>query len=1066
MAREHISSASDSGGARRTAAVLAVLLLSASALAPASIAAADGLGDPASVFAAAGNTDETTVANDETTTVGDDNDTTTVANDESVTIRGRVEDADADPVANETVRLERDGNLTGENSTDGTLADENRTDERGRYDLQGERNRSYELTFRQSDENVSDRQSDGIARDGIPAVYAVGQVNASTNLTRNVSLPAASVLNVTVEAENGTRVENATVRVTHAREGANATVIGRTDERGRLTVGGRVGVEVAGNVTVAVDAPNASLSDAEVALSVANATERTVVLDLNDSEPPTLRYDVGPNPVNVSEPVTFDASGSTDESGIAETTWTIEGQPWNTRRVSDSFSEPGNYSVELSATDWAGNENNTTVSVTVVDERDPEAALAVNATTALTNESVEFDASNATDNHRIAEYRWDFDGDGTPDRNTTDPTVSHAYARNGTYDATVVVVDETGNRANATRQITVEFPPPTANFSVTTLEPEEGESVTFDASPSTAVTGIENYTWTFEGGQQVPGERVFTTSFPDSGTYNVTLTVTDERGRTDERTRTIEVPNEPPAADAGENRSVVAGTAVSLDGRYSTDPDDDFSLRWNQTAGPSVNLSNASAAEPSFTAPEVNETTVLRFELTVTDTHGVTDEDSVAVTVAPRTEPNVSHAPANPVVGESVTFAANRSGDYRWDFDGDGTPEATTEAANVTNATATHAFDAAGEYNVTLIDAVGREVVHAVNVTRANASDADAGGNATDSGGNTTDSGGNATSSGGTSGSTSTGGGSGGTSGGGGTGGVTGSSAGTGDTGSTGGGTGGTGGQSGAATGGDSATGASSDSRNGADSDGQSAESPPSPTAVTVERVREGVLASVENATADDPAKVRLPEEFGGNDSAFEAVTVVPDGASNFSLSVSRSATRPEGTPSSGADAVLSYLEVEKRNVTNAEIASARFRFRVSAAALDASGVSPEAVTLYRYSGGTWEALATSLVGEQGGTYRFEAVSPGFSVFAVGLENGSAGADDGTATGTTETGTPDDEGDGGEASATSEPGGAENGETTGTEQDGGVGGVDSNTLLLGLFAAALLAAALWGYLLS
>jgi PGF-pre-PGF domain-containing protein len=238
---------------------------------------------------------------------------------------------------------------------------------------------------------------------------------------------------------------------------------------------------------------------------------------------------------------------------------------------------------------------------------------------------------------------------------------------------------------------------------------------------------------------------------------------------------------------------------------------------------------------------------------------------------------------------------------------------------------------------------------------------------------------------------------------------------------------------------------------------------------VTVEQVQDGVRASVENASEDDPIAVQLPEEFAGNGSAFETVSVVSDAASNFSLSISPSADRPEETPSPAADAVLSYLDVEKRNVTNAEISSARFRFRVSADALDEAGATPESVTLYRYSDGEWTTLATIPAGEQNGTYRFEAISPGFSTFAIGLADSARGSDDGSAADATETTTRTEGNEDEGATATADSEGtddsedAKNADSGETEQDGGV---DSNTFLLGLFVVALVGAALWGYLLS
>lgn len=74
-----------------------------------------------------------------------------------------------------------------------------------------------------------------------------------------------------------------------------------------------------------------------------------------------------------------------------------------------------------------------------------------------------------------------------------------------------------------------------------------------------------------------------------------------------------------------------------LNGSASSDPDpgDAISFSWAQIAGPAVTLSSATSDKPTFTAPTVTATTVLTFQLTVTDTGGLSASDSVNVTVNP-----------------------------------------------------------------------------------------------------------------------------------------------------------------------------------------------------------------------------------------------------------------------------------------------------------------------------------------------------------------------------------------------------------------------------------------------
>lgn len=91
--------------------------------------------------------------------------------------------------------------------------------------------------------------------------------------------------------------------------------------------------------------------------------------------------------------------------------------------------------------------------------------------------------------------------------------------------------------------------------------------------------------------------------------------------------------NTAPTADAGADQTVVELGVVSLDGSASADLDGDIlTFAWSQTAGPDAPLSDATAEQPTFTAPDVGAPTVLSYQLTVDDG---TDSsmDSVDMTV-------------------------------------------------------------------------------------------------------------------------------------------------------------------------------------------------------------------------------------------------------------------------------------------------------------------------------------------------------------------------------------------------------------------------------------------------
>ena len=117
----------------------------------------------------------------------------------------------------------------------------------------------------------------------------------------------------------------------------------------------------------------------------------------------------------------------------------------------------------------------------------------------------------------------------------------------------------------------------------------------------------------------------------------------------------------PPVADAGIDQSVQAGASVTLNGSGSSDPDNDIvSYQWSQTAGTSVNLSNASATQPTFTAPTGGGS--LTFELTVTDSDNNQDTDICVVDIVAIAYPPIADAGLDQTVDEGTPVTLNASG--------------------------------------------------------------------------------------------------------------------------------------------------------------------------------------------------------------------------------------------------------------------------------------------------------------------------------------------------------------------------------------------------------------------
>src|SRR3989442_6321666 len=162
----------------------------------------------------------------------------------------------------------------------------------------------------------------------------------------------------------------------------------------------------------------------------------------------------------------------------------------------------------------------------------------------------------------------------------------------------------------------------------------------------------------------------------EGGTLAFDLTVNDDKGqtRTDSVNIVIQNINRPPVADAGLDRTVNAGTLIGLNGTGSSDPDNDsLTYSWTQINGTSVGLTGAKTATPSFAAPLVDaDGEILTFRLTVTDHDGLTDSDTVIITISPLpvvNQPPVANAGPDRTVKEGALVTLDGTGSS--DPDGD-----------------------------------------------------------------------------------------------------------------------------------------------------------------------------------------------------------------------------------------------------------------------------------------------------------------------------------------------------------------------------------------------------------
>jgi len=357
------------------------------------------------------------------------------------------------------------------------------------------------------------------------------------------------------------------------------------------------------------------------------------------SEPPVA--DAGPDQlVDLGDTVTLDGTGSGDpEDDPLDHGWTQTAGPavslTGATTATPTFTSPegpATLTFELTVTDDAGLTDTDTVDVVVNGK--PTASSGLDQLVAP-SATVTLDGTASTDpDGDTIRYQW---------TQTFGPSVALAGATTATPTFTapdgsaelrfrLIVRDRRGRFGTDFVHVVVDGGPPTANA---------GPDRTVDADAVVTLSGGTpggglRYQWNQTSGPAVTlsgaGSADATFTAPSStAELRFRLIVRDQRGRSATDFVTIVVDGPPPTANAGPDQTVTGGQLVTLDagssapGRY----------QWKQTYGPTVTLSGASSANPTFVAPA--GPTQVRFRLIVRDGRGrfATDFVHVAVTAMP-----------------------------------------------------------------------------------------------------------------------------------------------------------------------------------------------------------------------------------------------------------------------------------------------------------------------------------------------------------------------------------------------------------------------------------------------
>lgn len=232
----------------------------------------------------------------------------------------------------------------------------------------------------------------------------------------------------------------------------------------------------------------------------------------------------GPTSAPVQNSVSFTASASSSSPAVEaagfQYSWQFgDGSTANGPSPSHTYSQDGNYTVGVTATDAYGLSTTRTTSVVI-----SPVAIAGSDLTAVSGTPVSFQGE-AIGQH--LGYHWDF-GDHTTADGTLTP--AHTYDSGGYYTATLTVTDPQGLSSQSSLVVTVDGPSVTINApsQLNTSLPVYLYAVTTDPSTVDLWSGF-TYNWNFGDGTTGSGKAPAHT-FAAAGNYTVSVTATDQHG--------------------------------------------------------------------------------------------------------------------------------------------------------------------------------------------------------------------------------------------------------------------------------------------------------------------------------------------------------------------------------------------------------------------------------------------------------------------------------------------------------------------------------------------------------
>lgn len=374
------------------------------------------------------------------------------------------------------------------------------------------------------------------------------------------------------------------------------------------------------------------------------------------------------------------------------------------------FHEPGSNLIQLEITDDYGGITTVNETVTIIN-LPPGLSLIEGKSSSLSgfeDEQLRFDMlsgwDNETDMQSGLNYSWDF-GDGNQKFNDTNPITHHTYENEGDYIAVCSIKDKDGAMSTFSIDVSIENVPPEiidSGLGKTYLEDELIELRSLDYTDTNSDRNSLKLEILTTGESMVNVAGWYPTlKFFQSGTYDITIKVTDDNGDIATRTESVEIINERPTGMIKPFlRSIDEDWYYMIESKDVSDTPSDLkniTIKWliegnkERITGENVTL-------------HIEESGTWKITMIVSDGDLETFiEDTIRViNPTPTSILEIGNEKGSYKIGEYIIFDASKSIDnpsdmdsleYFWDMD-----DGNTMNGQIVN----YSFDSPGTYHVTL----------------------------------------------------------------------------------------------------------------------------------------------------------------------------------------------------------------------------------------------------------------------------------------------------------------------------------------------------------------------------